>query len=68
MHVHWHVSGQGKSGLVVLNMSFVARDPEQIFPSRSPPSAVRVADGLDDPARNKRSILFHPDAPINALI
>jgi len=28
-HVRWYVGGQGKSGLVVLNVSFVARDPER---------------------------------------
>jgi NAD(P)-dependent dehydrogenase (short-subunit alcohol dehydrogenase family) len=27
IHVRWHVGGQGNSGLVVLNVSFVARDP-----------------------------------------
>ena len=26
--VRWHVGGQGKSGFVVLNVSFVARDPK----------------------------------------
>jgi hypothetical protein len=29
IHVPWHVGGQGKSGLVVLNVSFVARDPQR---------------------------------------
>ena len=27
IHVSWHVGNQDKSGLVVLNVSFVARDP-----------------------------------------
>ena len=27
IHVRWHVGDQGMSGLVVLNVSFVARDP-----------------------------------------
>ena len=29
IHVPWHVRYQVKSGLVVLNVSFVARDPMQ---------------------------------------
>ena len=29
IHIPWHVRYQVKSGLVVLNVSFVARDPEQ---------------------------------------
>jgi hypothetical protein len=28
IHVRWHVGDWDKSGLVVLNASFVARDPE----------------------------------------
>ena len=28
IHVSWHVGNQDKSGLVVLNVSFVARDPK----------------------------------------
>ena len=37
IHVAWHVGDQGKSGLVVLNVSFVARDPEQtLAPFRAP--------------------------------
>jgi len=28
IHVSWHVGNQDKSGLVVLNVSFVAHDPE----------------------------------------
>ena len=31
IYVRWNVSDQSKSGLVVLNMSFVARDPELTF-------------------------------------
>ena len=29
IHVPWHVGDQGKSGLVVLNVCFVARDPKE---------------------------------------
>jgi hypothetical protein len=29
IHVDWHVRDQDESGLVVLNVSFVARDPER---------------------------------------
>jgi hypothetical protein len=32
IHVPWHVGDQGKSGLVVLNVSFVARDPKATLP------------------------------------
>jgi hypothetical protein len=31
MHVRRHVSGQGKSGLAVLYVSLVARDPKRSF-------------------------------------
>ena len=31
IHIPWHVRYQVKSGLVVLNVSFVARDPKQSF-------------------------------------
>jgi hypothetical protein len=33
IHIPWHVRYQVKSGLVVLNVSFVARDPQQTVPT-----------------------------------
>ena len=34
-HVRWYVGGQGKSGLVVLNVRFVARDAERKSDNRA---------------------------------
>jgi len=34
IHVPWHVGDQGKSGLVVLNVCFVARDPTETSAAR----------------------------------
>jgi hypothetical protein len=61
IHVPWNVGDQGKSGLVVLNVSFVARDPKQTFrKSRFGLSRCKPREGYpQNPVAGVRSLVLH---------